>query len=100
MTLFRRMSLEPNHNDDVLQYDDEVEYESGDVEYERTNLFYKDDAELHEVETLYEPGDSRQEKTDKSYGCCTVLTGLQAADSEVVEFYPMQKWYYLLVVCG
>ena len=100
MTLFRRMSLEPNHNDDVLQYDDEVEYESGDVEYERTNLFYKDDAELPEVETLYKPGDSRQEKTDKSCGCCTVLSGLQTADSEVVEFYPMQKCYYLLVVCG
>ena len=29
------------------------------------NLFYKDDAELPEMETLYEPGDSRQEKTDK-----------------------------------
>ena len=65
MTLFLRMSLESHHNVDVPQYDDTVEYETGDVEYERTNLFYKDDAELPEVETLYEPGDSRQEKTDK-----------------------------------
>ena len=61
MTLFLRMSLEPNHNDVVLQYDDAVEYETGDVEYERSNVFYKDDAELPEVETLYEPGDSRQD---------------------------------------
>ena len=65
MTLFLRMSLESHHNDDVPPYDNRVEYETGDVEYESTNLFYKDDAELPEVETLYEPGDSRQEKTDK-----------------------------------
>ena len=52
------MSLEQTHEDDALLDEDEVEYE-------RMNLFYEDDAELPEVETLYETGDSRQEKADK-----------------------------------
>ena len=52
------MSLEQAHEDDALLYEDEVEYE-------RMNLFYEDDAKLPEVESLYEPGDSRQEKAEK-----------------------------------